>query len=200
MEVLVFGAGNILIFPQLLAAVATYFGERELTLILVDGSEERVDLADRLGRALFVHTNSAHRLRAQTDLIGIEADAAILCMGEREVFDYEHPRGQRPTGFRPSEWAFDAEVAEPEPLLSRDADADWRALKIQRALALSSSFGGIDGLDWPTPLDMEADKLPHAVLRWIRSDEPLDGLLEQVNGDVLKAWLDQQIQWEMGQA
>lgn len=200
MQVLVFGAGNILVFPQLLATVATYFGERELTFILVDGSEERVDLADRLGRALFLHTNSAHSLRAQTDLSEIGATAAILCMGEREVFDYNYPRGQRATGFRPREWAFDEGTPEPEPLPHRDAEKDWQALGIERAIALGQSFASVPVTDWPAPLEMEAEKLPHAVLRWIRQDEPLDELLIQVQGDVLKDWLDQQISWQMGQA
>jgi len=80
----ILGAGSIRCTVPVLAALATYFGERPMEITLYDADEERLDLFDRLGRVCFFSAKSTHLLKSTTDykeaLEGV--DLVVVQIGE----------------------------------------------------------------------------------------------------------------------
>src|SRR5687767_3239764 len=79
----ILGGGSVRCTPKVVAALATYFGERPLEIVMWDSDGERLDLFDRFARYLFLMTSTPHRLISTTDpyeaLQG--ADAVIFQVG-----------------------------------------------------------------------------------------------------------------------
>lgn len=211
------GAGSVRAAPPVLATLAGYFGERELDIALYDADEERVDLADRLARALFLATKATHRLSAGTDaaqaLAG--ADHVVFCLGENCALkflglrrmpahaDLELPLELDPLApasvrrTRPSAPVGEVTDATREALIRRATDR-LMVLPGQSASVLWLVRGvsapadrRVRALEWPSELSSEERAaMPHRILRWIRGDEKLSDLLDPYRDSPLKDWLE----------
>lgn len=62
------GAGNIRVAPHVIAALAEYFPDAEYEVRLFDSNEERLDLIDRLARAIFEITKNEAIIKSSSDL------------------------------------------------------------------------------------------------------------------------------------
>ena len=62
------GAGNIRVAPIVIAALAEYFPDEEFEVRLFDANEERLDLIDRLARAVFEITKNEAIIKSSSDL------------------------------------------------------------------------------------------------------------------------------------
>lgn len=87
MVLLVVGAGNPYVSPNLLGTLASYFGERSLELRLYDPSAEMVDLFDRLARVLFKLGKSQHSVRSGDAFAELAegAERAVLALDPRSA-------------------------------------------------------------------------------------------------------------------
>lgn len=169
-SVAVLGVGDLRHGPPVLAALATYFGERPLEVVLYDPSPEILDAMHRLARAFFKVSDARHAIVSTTDLdeaIGL-ADRYVVC---------------------------DAARPEPLPDLSElTMEASIPAPSSASALERDRTGGEILALphgEWPPELTAaERAAMPLQILRWIRlEDWPWEPLLNQQAAPV-KAFLD----------
>jgi len=184
----VLGAGSVRCSVPVMAALATYFGERPLDITLYDADEERLDLFDRFARLCFLSTKSTHSLKSTTDYKAAleKPDMVIVQVGEncaRKFLKETRRQGFAELG-RASliEQAVEdliRDVHPPTPVLSLVADA----IVYPRDVYQST--------DWPPALtEAERSAYPLQVLRWCHGDEYVFEILRMHEKAPLKAWLD----------
>lgn len=185
LRLVVLGIGSVRCAPPLIAALASYFGERDLEVRLYDEDAERLDLFDRLARRCFLIEESKHTLLAFDDAFEAleDADLVIVTLGENsarrflKTHQVSTPRG--------------------DPIPSVAAALIDRVPEEAAILSLVPGlFMGADrsitNLDWPPEPSMEERRaIPHQVLRWIRSEESVHGLIDEHRQSQVKRWLDE---------
>lgn len=184
----VLGAGSLRCSVPVIAALATYFGERPLDITLYDSDEERLDLFDRFARLCFMSTKATHSLKSTTDYkVALDKpDLIVLQVGAncaRKFLKETRRQGFAELG-RASliEQAVDdlvRDVHPQTPILSLISDAILYPRDVYQSL------------DWPPPMT-EAERVmyPHQVLRWCRGDDYAFEILRDNEKAPLKAWLD----------
>lgn len=219
MKLAVLGIGSLRSGPPVVAALANYFGERELEVRLYDSDDERLDLFDRLARACFVVEKARHRLFSFNDHREAldEADAAIVCVGfncARKLLGIkqEEPPAEEqaplhpveraaecgPVSGMPRSWYY-GEPPKPEfraqvlrsalDILLEEVPADLPLLDMMRGAKLSGKR--VSRLEWPDALgEEERLALAHQVLRWVKGDEYLHTLLNAHRLSPIKRWLN----------
>lgn len=216
----ILGAGSLRCGPPTLAALANYFGEHDLEVRLWDADEERLDLADRLARTMFVVEEAKHLLVAASDVREAldQADAAILMVEHycaRRFLDPTPPvRLPYPSRLDPSPIAEASECGPivgpgvplpPPPIEDQDPDSVPRAVaKILGEFSgpilsfLSQSVWTGDRVltiqGWPPEVDAATQRsLPHLFLRWLRGEEYVGSYIRLHAKSPIRAWLDQTI-------
>lgn len=165
-SVAVLGVGELGFGPPVLAALATYFGERPLEVVLYDENEEILDAMHRLARSFFKVSDARHAILSTTDL-----DEAIRLADRYIVCDAAPilPPDSAPFGF----------LEEPGPEIEMETTRP-------RGPILALPYGA-----WPPALTpAERAAMPLQILRWIRlEDWPWEPL--QTHGRApVKAFLD----------
>lgn len=178
----VVGAGNVRCTPPVLAALAAYFGERPLEVVLFDPDPERLDLFDRLARTFFAFTKSVHTLQStedahealaeasrvivQIDLHGASKALKMMRTGSARVYDRALP-------MLLSNLAPSAQVLSLLPSSVRLPVPEYRVL------------------DWPPEVpEPERPAVPHQALRWIHGEEYPFEYFAAHEDSPLKNWLD----------
>lgn len=182
MTLAIIGAGNVQCISQVLATIASYFGERPLDVVLYDADEERLDLFDRLARTFFAFTKSGNTLAStsNSDEALAEADLVIVQLD-----------------MHGAKKALGSKSSTEKSVLSR-ALAKLLANASPSAEILSLMDESVDlpvptfrHLTWPRPMkDGDAVAVPHQALRWIHGEEyPFEFFAEHEDSP-LKLWLD----------
>jgi hypothetical protein len=205
-QLAIIGAGSVRCTPRVLAALATYFGERPLEIRIFDADEERLDLFDRLARFMFLVAESNHRLLFRTDPAEAleDADRVIFQVGSNCARHYLRAIGGRPTNAGPQapEGSLQVDGYLPPPqdsamiqdvvdLFVDQTPADAEILSLQRSDIGLPLARRVRRLDWPSDLSLrERIALPHQVLRWIKGEEAIQPFLLESERSPLKSWLD----------
>lgn len=180
--VAVLGAGNVRCTPPVLAALAAYFGERPLDVVLYDPDPERLDLFDRLARTFFAFTKSVHRLWSTEDAGEALAEAARVIV-QLDLHGASKVLKMSRTG---SPNIYDRAL--PRLLDNLSPTAEVLSLLDATVLLPVARFRH---LNWPAE-QTEAERVatPHQALRWIHGEEyPFEFFAEHEDSP-LKAWLD----------
>lgn len=173
------GIGNMRLGPITLAAVASFYGERPLEVLLWDADLERLDLMERLGWSLFRTAESPHALTiVETLEDALEVDAAIVLVG-RWCVQRAQPDATR------------------EEFVSRVVQQFPPTTSVLR-LVPTVGERHEDSLDLELPVLSELERQQRAfqTLRWIHGDEPIGPLLEQGESSLIRHWLTA---WERNQ-
>ena len=202
------GAGSVRCSPPVIAALATYFGERPLEIRLYDSDEERLDLFDRMARWMFASTKAPHRVLHRLDPREAleKADRVILQVGTNcarkymraigqlpgaDDFDYHEPPGSlQKDGYLPLR--HDAALVQRaiEAYLL-DIPADAEVLSLQNPAVALPAEVRFRTVSWPSEISLEERlAVPHQILRWMRGEDYAHSYLSTVERSPLKAWLD----------
>jgi len=178
------GSGNVRISVGVIAALATYFGERPLDLRFWDGDVERADLFDRFARLCFTVARSAHELStvATPEEALEECGRVLIAVDENCASRYfkGRPEAREPDRVERAIECFLLQVPEGTPIL----DLTGAVSPLRRGVRRSAP--------WPEQEDeRELTARPHQVLRWIHGEEYVNDLLAQHEHTPLKAWLDE---------
>lgn len=206
-RIAVAGAGNLEVVPAILATAAQMFGERPFELWLFDADPERLELADRLARRLFEATENDSRVLATGVLPEAirGADAVIVCCDDNCVRRFAAPEEDKPThAARPTDWAYEEwPTAQSRPWETVDphaaALAFWEAVEANvkdgSCIAVIGACESLPNtLHWEVQaVSEEASHVPHQVLRWAKSEDPVDALLAQGRENPLRDWLSERI-------
>ena len=202
----ILGAGSVRCTPPVVAALATYFGERPLEVRLYDSDAERLDLFSRFAQTCFLLMKATHELTSHLDpaeaLEGV--DRVVLQVGTNCAKKYLRARGKldllpsenhnepqgslQKDGYRPQ--AHDSAVIQSAlDLILEYVPNDADVLSLQDPeIVLPGAFRHAD---WPVDLSLdERVALPHQVLRWIHGEEYPHDLIGLSERSPLKAWLD----------
>lgn len=144
-SVAVLGVGSLRFGPPVLAALATYFGERPLEVVLYDERPEILDAMHRLARSFFKIRDARHAIVSTTDL-----DEAIRLADRYIVCDAslpDVPRGEilaLPFGDWPPELTAAERAAMPLQILRwiRLEDWPWEPLVVQERAPLRAFLDG----------------------------------------------------------
>lgn len=144
-SVAVLGVGELRFGPPVLAALATYFGERPLELVLYEPNEEILDAMHRLARSFFKVTDARHAIVSTSDLDEairlanryIVCDSATLLSPRAEILAL--PYGDWPPELSPAERA-----AMPLQILRwiRLEDWPWEPLKFHERAPVKAFLDG----------------------------------------------------------
>lgn len=204
----IMGAGSVRCSPPVIAALASYFGERPLEIRLYDSDEERLDLFDRFARACFNLTKATHVLVDSLDPQEAlsAADKVVLQIGTncarkflrasgslRGVLgeDFLEPEGSlQKHGYLPI--AHDtAMIQDALDLLLPHIPAGSEVLSLQEEAVQLPIGRRFRRTDWPPePTLSERVAIPHQVLRWVKGEEYPHALIADSERSPLKAWLD----------
>ncbi len=196
MTLTILGAGNVLLAPQVVAALSNWLGER-LEITLYDADSERPDLLDRLARSFFQRNECEFGLRA-TDVLEEsleDCSRALIIWDEHCLEILASPPKPRPLGSRfiPTTYAEFPEPEAGDPYGEPAADA-LRVLERYATLDFATFEGiaapsGAEVLATPDPFPGPAEFAPHQVLRWIEGDDlPSHFLAQHADSPVLK-WI-----------
>lgn len=194
----VVGIGNLRTGVAVIASLASYFGERDLEVLFWDADEERLDLYERLARACFTTEKSKHLLASTGDLREAldGVNRALLTLSENcarkllrqdpTVSEAAMTREQAlTTGVEEVILGLDPAAKVLSLIHSSEAVAAARRRTPARAEPQTTY------LSWPEPLNDEQRRaIPHQILRWLRGDEYLTGLIDQFRNSPIKRWLD----------
>lgn len=204
----VLGAGSVRCSPPVIAALASYFGERPLEIRLYDSDEERLDLFDRFARACFNLTKATHALSGHLDPKEAldNADRVVLQVGTNcarkylrasgklksaMANDFQEPAGSlQKDGYLPL--AHDtAMIQDALQFLLPNITPDSDVLSLQEEAVQLPVGRRFRRTDWPPePTLAERVAIPHQVLRWIKGEEYPHALIAESERSPLKAWLD----------
>ncbi|MBS1705605.1 MAG: hypothetical protein JST40_07000 [Armatimonadetes bacterium] len=202
------GAGNLACAPQVLATLASCRFERELEITLYDSDAERLDLTDRLARAIFSFAQAEHVVRSFDDLEEALGHAKFVWIGwGSHCIDHYAARclNLEPSPIRGMEritessfdvWpsvATSVEVDHTQSCEMLELDLE-RLLDRETRSVMRWSKAEIPHnaptMAWPEePVVPTAERLPHQVLRWILADDPLDRLVATYEDSPLRRWL-----------
>ncbi|MBL8088288.1 MAG: hypothetical protein JNM85_09515 [Chthonomonas sp.] len=208
-KITLLGAGNPCVSPQVLAALATYFGERPLDVCLYDPDPERLDLHARLARFLAEHGTTRYPIMDTVDLESALMDTSLLlgALDDNGAQRIASPRPHsKPLKKRlPNEWSFEEQPLEDElPKLpeeearTRAAEAVHLAGGPEMLVMVGTNLGPgphvlshLPELGWPSqPILEDVGALPHLILRWVRGDDSIANLLVENEQSPLKGWID----------
>ncbi len=185
----VMGVGSLRAAPPVLAAISTYFGERPLQICLYDADQERLELMERFLSTSCSAGDSNPIISATEDAQEAleNAERIILMVGENCARKHFRPTTpvEKLAGLTREEvilrW-FD-EVFEP---------GDAFVLNLIRSVQdLCGQNERCFAMSWPAELNEEERmRLPHQVLRWAKSTEPVIYYLEEQSKSPIKTWLD----------
>jgi hypothetical protein len=188
MRLAILGGGSVRCTPAVVAALATYFGERPLEIRMYDADLERLDLFDRLARLCFLMTKNEHSLMSTTDSVECTegAERVILQVGEncaRKYLKERHRMGIANLGAEAM-----IEQAVEELLGTVPFEAEVLSLERPEIAIPRDHYYRLNWLAEPTPAERQA--FPHQALRWIRGEEYTHEFLRDQERSPLKAWLD----------
>jgi hypothetical protein len=193
----VLGAGSVRCSPAVIAALANYFGERPIEICLFDADEERLDLFAGFARVCCTVTRSYHHVYSTTDLDEAltDVDLAIVQVGENcaHKFLRFHPELLGGIALDQMDRAQAVRIAA-EAMVPEWMIRQGRALSLIKASS-PEALPLCDSIDqWPpvTPFK-DRYKVPHQVLRWVRSEEHPGEWLIAHEHTPLRAWLDEAI-------
>lgn len=187
-QLTVLGAGSLRYGPPVVAALASYFGERPLGIRMYDSDEERLDIFDRLARLCFVNNYVSHELMSTTSVTEAleETDLIVVAVGANCARRYL--RATRAAGI-----ADVGDLGMIEQAVSDILGPVPAAVPVLSLLEPSISLprATYQRVDWPAPLSPEARfALPLQILRWLNKEESLHELLISNDQSPLKTWLD----------
>lgn len=175
------GAGSIRNSAPVIAALAIYFGERPLEIVLYDADEERLDLFDRFARTSFILMNSTHSLRATTELAEALHDASAVVVG------YDENCARKELGKAAHRLTASQAMS---ALRDRIADLVPEGLPVL-CLPHSPAIEGADVSEhWPETLEQPSYVVPLQILRWLNGEEYPYDLFRENQGSPLRDWLD----------
>jgi len=184
----VLGGGSVRCTAPVIASLATYFGERPLDIRHADSDAERLDLFDRLARVCFSATHSTHQLSSTTDFHEAMdgADLVIVQVGANCARKYL--RATRRQGIAELDDRSMIEQAVESLVSAVPQKAELLSLVDSEIMLPKLHYYR---LDWPDPIAV-ADRavVPHQVLRWVRGEQGVGGLLRKYEASPLKAWLN----------
>lgn len=188
----VLGIGSVRCAPPIIGSLAGYFGERELEVRFYDEDAERLDLFDRLARRCFAAEECGHLVIATTDpLEALDgADLVILAIGENSARKFLRRSPSTRIGPDRSPGRNEAIAAVVESILPALPDGA-PVLSLLREVVLIDE--GVETPDpaWPVELEpRERLSMPFQVLRWIRNEESVLGLIDEHRRSPIKSWLD----------
>ncbi|MBX3117640.1 MAG: hypothetical protein KF784_01130 [Fimbriimonadaceae bacterium] len=184
MQVAVLGIGGLTFGPGIVGSLATYFGERPLSVRLYDADEERLDFMHRFLRTccifnqndveIFMTLSASEALMDATHIIlSIEPNCAMKILRVQASEERDAYLISSAIDVLASETPLIAPVLS---LLPPDV-----RIPVPQYYRL------------PEPLPMmegDAPTWPHQILRWINADEyPIEFLKEHAKSP-LKSWLD----------
>lgn len=182
----ILGVGSLRCTVPVIGTLSCYFGERPLDICLYDADEERLDLFDAFARAAFAANENLHSVRATSDAREAleEVDRVILQVNDncavKEARLKRAPRVDAP--FK----RISATLA--RVLAGLESNALVLSLQSREVVVPLDHYYR---LDWPKEIGPDERRaLPHQVLRWIRSEEPMFELFKEFQKSPLKAWLD----------
>jgi len=179
--VAVIGAGNVRCTPQVLATLASYFGERPLNIVLYDADAERLDLFDRLARTFLAFTRSTNMLSSteDPDEALATADRVIVQLddnGARKLLKLTRRASLKMDAALKKALSNLSPVAEVLSLMPEGVELPLSRYRTMLWPFLDKSF--------------EEVAVPHQALRWIHGEEyPFDFFAEHEDSP-LKAWLN----------
>ncbi len=196
MTLTILGAGNVLLAPQVMAALSNWLGER-LEITLYDADGERLDLMDRLARSFFQRNEREFGLRA-TDVLeeSLEDSSRALILWDEHCLEIlSSPPKPRPLGSRfiPTTYA---EFPEPEPE-NPDAEPSADAVRLLEgypsvdfaAFASVAAPVGVQVLPSLEPFPGPAEFAPHQILRWIEGDDLPNHFLARHSESPVLDWI-----------
>lgn len=180
----VIGMGSVRYAPALVGSLANYFGERPLEIRFYDADEERLDLFDRLARALFLYSKVPHRLISTSDhmeaLDGVTA--VILALDDNCA--------RKHLGALSRDLEPEARIAQALSDLLADIPEDVEILSLMlRNIPMPVNRYWRN--EWPEePSEAQSQAVPHEALRYINGEEPLWQFLQPYERTPIRAWLD----------
>lgn len=184
MQVAVFGIGGLTFGPGIVGGLATYFGERPLSVRLFDADEERLDFMYRFLRTCCVFNQNDVELYMTTDPREAALDATRMILSVEpncaaKFLKVQAPEGRDSYLIGSALEAIFASVTVTAPVLS--------LLPPEIAVPLPTYYR----LESPLPmLDGDPMSWPHQILRWINADEYPVEFLQLHRTSPLRAWLD----------
>jgi hypothetical protein len=187
-RVTVIGVGNLQCGPAVVAALANYFGEREIEIVLWDADQERLELFDRLLRSLADLNRNPIFIMSTLD-VDEALDGAwrvILCMDRNCAFKYLRAKGLGSDPTPPNH----TPLSQACHLILDGRELEGRLLHFMpEPVRVPVEF--YFQLDPPgEPSAEQRRELPHQILRWIRAEDYPYEFLQQHAQSGIKAWLD----------
>ena len=182
------GAANLRMSVQVIASLATFFGERQMVVRFYDSDEERLDLFDRFARVAFHSNKNRHALSSTTQANEALEGANRVILQVDENCARKELRARR--GFQSSSTGSSLISEALEALLSDEVSSEAAVLNLQDnevKIPLDSYYV----IDWASQLRGEEYGVPHQLMRWIRSEEYLFDLFRANEQTPLKAWLNE---------
>lgn len=146
--------------PSVIGALATYFGERPIDVVLYDPDPEKLELFGRFAKVAFSFNKTPHDLALAAELEDAldEPWRTIVCVGDESADDMLQRAGRG------------ADVC----AIGRHAGG--------RGVACLDAPPPLD--------DEERRALPHQIMRWVRGEEYLYEFFREHENSPLKRWLD----------
>lgn len=184
MQVAVLGIGGLTFGPGIVGSLATYFGERPLSVRLFDADEERLDFMFRFLRTCCLFNKNQVDIYSTTDPVETVLDATHV------ILSVEPNCAMKYLKVRASE--------------ERDAYLIGSAIEgIFQQAPFSAPLLSLLPPEVPIPVHqyyrlhsglpmMEGEPMtwPHQILRWINADEYPIEFLQGHSKTPLKSWLD----------
>jgi hypothetical protein len=185
-KIAILGAGSIRCGVPVIASLATYFGERPLSISLWDADAERLELFEMFAGLACVQNKNPHELSAVVDVAAaLENAVRVILMLDPNCALLEAKKARASVSGNHSSW-ISATVERLVGLIPGEAQV-MSLLPAEVRVSLPHYYR----LDWPPDLEEdEARSMPHQVLRWIRGDEYMFEVFNQYDRSPLKTWLD----------
>lgn len=184
----ILGIGSLQSGPAIVGALATYFGERPLEVVLWDPDAERLELFDRFLRVACTFNQAIHLIRAVETAEEALEDAwrIVVSLDRNGAFRYLRSIGKG---------------SEPIPAHTHVVAEACRHLLVQ----IHPDAEVLEFTEEPTQLPVEfhyrlpapaaltpeeKQALPYQIMRWIRGEDMLYEFLAAHDRSPIKAWLD----------
>ena len=184
----VLGIGSVRCGPSIIASLATYFGERPLTIKFFDSDLERLDLFDRFARQCFAFNKAPHSLISTIDPQEAMQNMNSLIVSIGTNCARKQLKNSRRSGIASgSEMHLVDQLV--EELLSGISDnVEVLSLLGERVQIPLPIYRFVD---WPeSPSMFDRAETPHQILRFLNGEEYPHRLFADYQQSPIKKWME----------
>ena len=186
MRLAIIGAGSVRCSVPVIASLGSYFGERPMEIALYDADSERLELFELFARVTFSTNKTPHGVSASANAADVLEGASKVVL---QVDANCSLKEARLAGAKPPADVTERVSRTLERLLP-DVHPEAQVISLLPA-KVRVPLDYYYRLDWPAePNEEEIRALPHQVMRWVRGEEYVFGVLKEFERSPFKKWLD----------